>query len=97
MQRHLRRALTTTIYPLIGLAGLIAMSGCAAVPAVNMLSSLMKPSQPAASGTAAPSSDMFTSLAQKLGITVPTAQTANQAAPDATLVDTPGTTATAAK
>ena len=45
MQRHLTRVLAVSIYPLLGLAGLMTMSGCAAIPAVNMASSLLKPAQ----------------------------------------------------
>ena len=109
MQRHLARAATTSIYPLIGLAGLIAMSGCAAVPAISLANSLLKPAQPsqptqpAPSGAAAPSSDIVSSLAQRFGIPLPaatpssgsTAQTQTQT--DAPWVENPGTTATASK
>ena len=107
MQRHLARAATATIYPLIGLAGLIAMSGCAAVPAISLANSLLRPAQPAQPtqpappGTAAPSGDIFSSLAQRFGITLPPATAANggaaQTQTDAPWVDNPGTTATASK
>jgi hypothetical protein len=78
MQRQLLRALTTSIYPLIGLAGLLAMPGCAALPAINMANSLMKPAQPAVAG--APSPDMFSQIAQHFGITLPAKGGANTAA-----------------
>jgi hypothetical protein len=104
MQRHLRRALTTSIYPLIGLAALLAVSGCAAVPAISMASSLLRPAQPAqptASGTTAPAPDIFTSLAQRLGITLPPPATGNagaaQTQTDAPSVDMPAKTATASR
>ncbi len=72
MQRHIFRALTTSIYPLIGLAGLLAMSGCAAVPLANMASSLMKPAAPAMQpGAYSPSADIISALAQRMGITLP--------------------------
>ncbi len=105
MQRHLRRALTTSIYPLIGLAALIAMSGCAAVPAINLANSLLRPAQPAQPtqpappGTAAPSSDIFSALAQRLGVILPPASANGtaQTQTDAPWIDNPGTTATASK
>jgi hypothetical protein len=107
MQRHLRRALTISIYPLLGLAGLLAVSGCAAVPAISMASSLLKPTQPAqpvqpaAPGAAAPAPDIFSSLAQRLGITLPPLPAANpgtaQTQTDAPSVDMPAKTATASR
>jgi hypothetical protein len=101
MQRHLGRALTSSIYPLIGFAGLIAASGCAAIPAINMASSLLKPAQPtqpAPAGTAAPSTDIFSTLAQRLGVTLPTAGSgAAQSQTGAASVDMPAATTTASK
>ncbi len=76
MQRLLLRALTVSVVPLIGMAAVIAMSGCAAIPAINMATSLMKPApQPVQeAGAPAPAAqpDIFTSLAQHFGITLPT-------------------------
>jgi len=86
---------TTSIYPLIGLSAVMAASGCAAVPALNMASSLIKPAQPAQTG--APSPDIFSSLAQRLGIGQPAAQGTRTAAAQTGTTQTATTeTATAA-
>jgi hypothetical protein len=77
MQRHLGRAFTASICPLIGFAGLLAMSGCAAMPAIGLANSLLRPAptapiaQTAPNGTTAPAPDIFSALAQRLGITLP--------------------------
>jgi len=92
MRRQFLHALTTSIYPLLGLAGLMAMSGCAAVPAISMATSLMKPAQPAQSAAPTPSPDIFSGLAQRLGISLPGQPAANPAAQPAT---TPATTSDA--
>jgi hypothetical protein len=106
MQRHHRRALTVSIYPLLGIAGLLAMSGCAAIPAINMASSFLKPTQPAQAATTtttpAPAPDIFSALAQRLGITLPPATPAasagtTQTQTDAPSIDRPATTTTASK
>jgi hypothetical protein len=94
--------LTTSILPLIGLAGLMATSGCAAVPMLNMANSMLKPAQAAqavtppigtsatgSSSTGVPSPDIFSALAQRLGITQPNAQG------NKTAVSQTGTTQTA--
>jgi hypothetical protein len=120
MQRPSLRTLTTSIYPLIGLAALMAMSGCAAVPMLTMANSLLKPAQAAqavtpvintsATGTSAtgtpitgtpatgmPSPDIFSALAQRLGITLPNAQGTRTAAAQTGMTQTATTeTATAA-
>jgi hypothetical protein len=97
--------LTTSIYPLIGLAGVLTMSGCAAVPVLNMANSLLKPAQPAQTLTATaatppaamPSPDIFSALAQHLGITQPTAQGTKTATTQTAATQTAATqTATAA-
>ncbi len=88
MQRRLIRALTTSFLPLIGLAAAFAMSGCAAVPAINLANSLIHPPQPgqpaqpqsppgqseqtATSGTQTTSPDIVGALAKHFGITLPT-------------------------
>jgi hypothetical protein len=101
MKRRLRHALTTSIYPLLGLAALLAMSGCAAIPAINMASGLLKPAPPASAGTATPPPDLFTTLAQRLGIPMPPPAHGDanetQTQTDAPSVDRPATTATASK
>ncbi len=98
MQPHPRRAVTTSVIPLIGFASLMTMSGCAAIPAMNLANSLMKPAQPTASDV--PSPDVFTSLAQRLGITL-APQPAATPTGTQTATDTPTTaskaTTTAAK
>ncbi len=94
MRRHLRGTFTISIYPLLAAAGVIAMSGCAAVPAINMASGLFKPTQPAQQtaqpGTPAP--NMLSSLAQQFGITLP-GQTAAPASDASTATPAPTTTA----
>jgi hypothetical protein len=103
MKRRLRRALTATIYPLLGIAALLAMSGCAAVPAMSLASGLLKPAPPASAGTATPPPDLFTTLAQRLGIPLPPPAAAPAGAndtetqTDAPSVDRPAKTATASK
>ncbi len=66
MPRHFLRAFASSVSLLIGLAGLLAASGCAGSPAMNTINGLLKPGQTAQSGTAPP--DIFSSIAQRLGI-----------------------------
>jgi hypothetical protein len=69
MQRHLLRILAASIYPLLGLAALMALADCAAVPALNLASGTTRP----ASQSAAPSPDIFSGLAQRMNIMPPSA------------------------
>jgi hypothetical protein len=110
MQRRLIRALATSFLPLVGLAAAFAMSGCAAVPAINLANTLMHPAPPAqpapppqsgqaaASGTPAASTDIFGALAQRLGIPLPAAGAPDiQTATAPSFLTAPATTTTAAK
>jgi hypothetical protein len=113
MQRRLIRALATSFLPLVGLAAAFAMSGCAAVPAINLANSLIhppqqaqpaqpaapaQPGQPAASAAPAASPDIFGALAQHFGITLPTASAPTiQTATTPSFTTTPALTTTAAK
>ncbi len=113
MQRRLIRALATSFLPLVGLAAAFAMSGCAAIPAINLANSLIHPPQPSqaaqpvspaqpgqapASDTPAASTDIFGALAQRLGIPLPAASApAMQTATVPSFITTPAATTTAAK
>ena len=60
--------------PLAAMAGLLALPGCVAAPAIGLASHLMNPS--AAGGSSAgisgmPSADMFASLARRIGVALP--------------------------
>jgi hypothetical protein len=71
MQRHLLRALAASIYPLIGLAALMALAGCTTVPSMNLANGMIRPGQ--MPQTAAPSPDVFSGLAQRMNVMPPTA------------------------
>ena len=98
MHRYLLRLLTTSVYPLIGLAILMALAGCAAVPAISLANSLLKPppAQPVQSvqsdDTPAAQSDIVASLAQRFGITLPAQHAAGPAQAQA-VAATPASTA----
>jgi hypothetical protein len=64
MQRHLLRILAASIYPLLGLAALMGLADCAAVPSLNLASGMARP----VSQSAAPSPDIFSGLAQRMNI-----------------------------